>query len=205
MEQLLQKIDMQTAMVCIHFVHHQQVEQARILCAARGIELTEDDVYNVASGFREIFQVDASREERPNCFLCRQPLPAEMERLCSCFRSAQKGRFIDPITPQTIGALRDLYPNGWRDRIIETIQCVECGALESVSAGVAASRFDRGLPWRTPRKCMLCYKKHKAAHAHTSKHPVHKGVAPLRVRIEGKTFDELRKVADELAQPSAKA
>jgi hypothetical protein len=167
------KVDQQIAQICVWAVHHDMIEQGRMLCDAQRVALSEDQMHEVAFFFLKVWQLDLGRDERTHCFLCKAQLPELFERLCKCFRAAQVARYIDPITPQTIMYLRKQYPEDWNTLIVETIQCqnAECGCLAPVTAGVVNARFQKGRTWRSPKLCMECFTLKNKSHGQRTRPP----------------------------------
>jgi hypothetical protein len=156
---LLEGLNHQIAKICVWAHHHQRFEQGLMLLRHQNFSCTEVVLRDLAKFFRLVWQLDAPRTERPNCFLCRALLPEQSDELCKCFRECQVGRYIDPITPQTIDELKRLYPRDWHKIIIETVICEQpsCGALMPITAGVVASKFAKGKTWKSPKLCMNCF------------------------------------------------
>lgn len=158
------RVDQKIAQICVWAVHHDRVEQGRLLCEKQGCVLTEDAMFDVAFFFKRVWQIDATREERERCFLCKAMLPLQFERLCHCYRVAQVGRYLEP-TMENMDSLRKLYPHDWHERNVETLLCNNCGDTFAVPAGVVAAKLRRGRIWNSPKVCMLCFRQHRRAPA----------------------------------------
>ena len=151
------KIDQQIARICVWAVHRERIRQGRILAALRDCVLSEEDVYEVASFFRKVWQIDSSREKRNRCFLCSDTLPEHWERLCHCFLVAEVGTWIEP-TPKNIAWLKQDRPHDWFKAEIETYNCKTCKKNHVTTAGRVAARFRKGHSvWKTPKFCTECY------------------------------------------------
>lgn len=197
----LAKLDQEAAKTAIYYVSQDRVEQGVVALRRRGIELTEDEVFEVAIYYENVWQL---REDRETCFLCSGKKPKHVERLCKCFRSVQVGRYLDP-TPDAIAHLKDADPQYWHQTPVETFQCknTTCGKLSTVKAGSVANRIGRGIPWRTPKFCRDCLSDLKSrtpgsdrparSHSGTSPRPSKK---PLRASIQAQA-DQKKESGDD--------
>lgn len=163
--EITNKLNQQIGKIAVWSVHHQREEQGLSLCSAQGLDITKDEIRELALRFREFWQIDVEREKRTKCFLCRKPLPAHEEFLCSCFKEAQVGKWLYPVTPQTLNELKAKLPKTWQTFTIETIQCVvpSCRENAEVPAYVAAAKFAKGRAWKSPKYCEACWKKKQKA------------------------------------------
>jgi hypothetical protein len=165
-------VDQQIAKIAVWGVHYQRLDQAVILIADRGVQLTCDDLYELAGVYRKIWQLDKLRTERSQCYLCRDTLPAHEEQLCRCFLAVQVGRHTD-TSPEGIAKLKKSFPHGWDERCVETYQCKNpsCRAPQDVSAGVVDSKHKQGQEWVTPKLCQVCYRQRGVPRQRTSSAP----------------------------------
>jgi hypothetical protein len=196
-------IDQQIGKIAVWYVHRSRIEQGLRLAAAQGVELTEDQLYELAFKFRAFWQLDASRTERKRCFICRTKLPPQEEVLCKCFQAAEVARFIE-CTPQGIDDLRRRYPDGWTEVLAETIQCLnpDCSKIAEVKAGVVAAFLRKGKPWKSPKWCMDCY---QTKHSKSVPPPpaLFKGKKALKVSLEDSSKVSLQELQEKIVKDSA--
>lgn len=205
------KVDQQIARICVWSVHHERVEQARRLAEYRDCMLSEDDVYEIAFFFRKVWQIDAPRDERARCFLCFEPLPTHVERLCHCFRIAEVGVWIE-ATPENIAWLKKTYPGTWFSKNMETIHCQKCHRNSDVSAGTVANKFRKGRSWRSPKFCQDCFTENQKQRDHGGRQ-VQKARTrkpPLRVPVkaapeQAPTLEDLHAKVAEVSPPVAES
>jgi hypothetical protein len=146
--------------VAVVSVHKGRIEQGRLICRAYGVDLSEEEMYDLAREWRKNWQIDEPRCRRSKCFLCGSKLSPNMEELCRCFRQAETGVFIEPRSLEEVNSVIDEYGPDW---IVETIQCRDCNKLSSVTAGIIRSRFRSQLRhsdevrYTSPKRCQTCY------------------------------------------------
>lgn len=158
----LEGIDHKIAMIAVWGVHHGRYEDALMRCEKRGVTLTEAELFELSVKYRREWGIDATRESRPNCFLCNRKLPVHEERLCQCFRAAEVGVFIQNPTLDTVAWHQRQYPRDWENIIVETIGCVRCAVTEEIPMSIVAATLRQNKPWvHLSRKfCQNCYREH---------------------------------------------
>lgn len=208
------RVDQKIARICVWAVHHERVEQGRMLSERQGCTLTEEDIYEVAFFFRKVWQIDESRADRKDCFLCKAVLPTHLERLCRCFRVAQVGVWI-PTTTESILWLKKTYPEDWYEHIMETILCQACGDTAEVKAHVVAAKFRKGRSvWRSPKFCQECFKAKQKQKQRDQGEPRFRGPrsrstpsAPVKSTVEtpSATLEELHAKVAQVSPPTAES
>lgn len=199
------RVDQQIARICVWGVHHERVEQSRMLAELRSCTLSEEEVYEVAFFFRKVWQIDAPRNTRSECFLCFADLPTHEERLCQCFREAEVAVWIEP-TPQSVAWLKKQYPRDWQGHIMEVINCQMCKRNASIRAGLVASKFKRGSSvWNSPQFCQPCFvKKQKQRDPSTPQRKPGLHV-PVKARVESATLEDLHAQVAQVSPPLAES
>jgi hypothetical protein len=157
----LEGIDHITCMISVWALYTDRYEEALLMLERRGLVLTEDELCELALLHRRLWGLDDDRAKRPDCYLCRRPLPTQIERLCKCFRAVEAGVHI-ACTPERIEYLQKKFPRDWEDITMETIVCVRCLTPERIPASKVAASFRKGKTWKeqTQKFCNVCFQKH---------------------------------------------
>jgi hypothetical protein len=158
----LRKMDQQAAMVAVWATHNGREEEGVVRLGKRGIQLDENTLRNVAYFYRSVWGMDppqGTEGPRPDCHLCGRELPAQAEILCECFRVAHVA-YHYACDEQSILDLAQAYPQIWRTKVVQTIQCQKprCGWHQTIQAGVVRSHYQQGnTTWRGRKFCQTCH------------------------------------------------